>query len=189
VDLTGIGRNDGRRMGVSLLNDGKYSLDVVEQEIHLTVLRSPIFAHHDPYVPEENRTYSFMDQGIQRFTYWLLPHAGGWQEAETPRRAAELNARPVAQVESFHPGPLPQRDSYLEVEGEGVVVSALKRAEDGNGVIVRLFETDGRGARAQVHLRAWDRTLDVDLGPSEIKTILVPDDGSEPVREVNLIEW
>lgn len=189
VDLTGIGRNDGRRMGVSLLNDGKYSLDVTEHEIHLTVLRSPIYAHHDPYVPEEDRQYDFIDQGVQRFNYWLLPHGGGWQEAETPRRAAELNQRPVVQVETYHPGPLPPTDSYLHVEGDGVIVSALKRAEDGDGVIVRCCETNGRESNARIVLEAWDRAIDVELRPTELKTFLVPYDPDQPVREVNLIEW
>ncbi len=189
VDLTGIGRGDGRRMGMSILNDGKYSLDVVEHAIHLTVLRSPIFAHHDPYVPEPGRDYTFMDQGAQRFTYRLLPHANGWQEAETPRRALELNQRPIAQMESFHEGPLPTRRSFAQVDGDGVAVTALKRAEDGGGTIIRCFETNDRLSRATIELTAWDRSIDVMLAPTEIKTFLVPDDKSQPVREVNLIEW
>jgi alpha-mannosidase len=189
VDLTGIGRNDGRRMGMSVLNDGKYSFDVVEHAIHMTVLRSPIFAHHDPYVPQPERTYSFMDQGLQRFTYRLLPHGAGWQEAETPRRAAELNQRPIVQMESAHQGTLPMRSSFLRVSGDGMAVTALKRAEDGGGVIVRCFETNDRHTRATIELTAWSRSIDVELRPTEIKTLFVPDDPSQPVREVNLIEW
>jgi alpha-mannosidase len=189
VDLTGIGRNDGRRMGVSVMNDGKYSADVVEHEIHLTVLRSPIYAHHDPYVPESDKEYDYIDQGVQKFNYWLLPHAGGWQEAGTPRRAAELNQRPVTQIETFHPGPLPPHDSYIQVDGNGVMVTALKRSEDGDGTILRVFETDGRGSGAQIVLGPWNRTIEVDLGPTELKTFLIPDDPAQPVREVNLLEW
>jgi alpha-mannosidase len=189
VDLTGIGRNDGRRLGMSLLNDGKYSYSVVEHEIDLTVLRSPIYAHHDPYVPTPDGVYSFVDQGRQQFTYWLVPHAAGWKEAETPKRAAELNQRPIAQAETAHPGPLPQRDAYIQVDGDGVVVSALKRAEDGGGVILRCYETNGDGAAARIALGAWNRVIETDLGPTEIKTYFVPDDESQPVREVNLVEW
>lgn len=189
VDLTGVGRNDGRRMGMSILNDGKNSLDVVEHAIHLTVLRSPIFAHHDPYVPQAGTAYSFMDQGLQSFTYRLLPHADGWQEAQTPRRAAELNQPAIVQKEACHRGPLPSRSSFLRVNGEGVAVTALKRAEDGNGVVVRCFETNGRPARVTLDLTGWNRSIDLTLGPTEIKTYLVPDDETEAVREVDLIEW
>jgi alpha-mannosidase len=70
-----------------------------------------------------------------------------------------------------------------------VVVSALKRAEDGGGVILRCYETNGDGAAARIALGAWNRVIETDLGPTEIKTYFVPDDESQPVREVNLVEW
>ena len=49
----------------------------------VTVLRSPIYAHHDPAAPEPGEPYSFIDQGIQRFRYALLPHADSWAQAGT----------------------------------------------------------------------------------------------------------
>ena len=93
--------------GLSLLNDGKYSFSVADRDMRMTVLRSPIYAHHDPTVPEPDEPYSFIDQGIQRFSYALLPHAGGWAQAGTVRRAAELNCRPIALAETYHAGTLP----------------------------------------------------------------------------------
>jgi alpha-mannosidase len=189
VDLTGTGRNDGRRMGMSVINNAKYSYDVVEHAINLTVLRSPIFAHHDPYVPEPDGTYSFMDQGQQRFTYWLVPHAAGWQEAETPRRAAELNQPLVSQVESLHAGPLPNCASFARVNVPGVAVTAIKRAEDGDGIIVRCVEVDARAKDAVISLGGWNRTVEARFRPTEIKTFLVPFDEDRPVEEVSLTEW
>ena len=66
----------------------------------MTVLRSPIYAHHVRYVPEADGNYSFIDQGIQHFNYSLLPHEGTWEQAGTARRAAELNCKPVAVIET-----------------------------------------------------------------------------------------
>jgi alpha-mannosidase len=196
VDLTGVGRNNGSRLGMSLLNDGKYSFDLKEHEINLTVLRSPIYAHHAPYEPQADRDYSYIDQGVQRFTYILLPHAGSWEDAGTVQRAAELNSPLIAQVESFHslnpagrPGPLPQQDSYLSVDSSNIVVTAIKRAEDGDGTIVRCFETSGAWTQAMIGLSRWGRTIETCFNPGEIKTFHLPDDPAQPVRETNLVEW
>ncbi|MCL6446366.1 MAG: hypothetical protein K6T83_23450, partial [Alicyclobacillus sp.] len=78
IDVTGLSRQTDKLYGLSVLNDGKYSFDVWNKEIGLTVLRSPIYAHHDPMVPDPDGEYAFIDHGIQRFTYALVPHAGSW---------------------------------------------------------------------------------------------------------------
>src|SRR5262249_28992038 len=88
LDLSGEARGAGVPYGLSLLNDGKYSFSVRDNDMRMTVLRSPIYAHHDPTEPQPDETYTFIDQGVQHFTYTLLPHAGGWAQAGTVRRAA-----------------------------------------------------------------------------------------------------
>ncbi|HLJ69148.1 MAG TPA: glycoside hydrolase family 38 C-terminal domain-containing protein [Chloroflexota bacterium] len=189
VDLTGVGRNDGRLLGMSLLNDGKYSFDLTEKEINLTVLRSPIYAHHTPYEPADREEYTFLDQGMQRFTYSLLPHAGGWEDAGTIQAALELNQPPIAIVESIHHGPLPLRASYLDVDQENVIVTAVKRAEDGDDLVVRCFETTGMECEATLAFPYWNRQIEAEFRPSELKTFRLPVDPNRPVTESNLIEW
>jgi alpha-mannosidase len=189
VDITGVGRSNGELLGMSFLNDGKYSFSVKGREFNLTVLRSPIYAHHVPRAPDPDAQYSFIDQGIQRFTYALLPHAGSRETAGAPLRAAELNRAPVALLESFHEGPLPLRDSYLSCEPSSVVVSVIKRAEDGDDLILRCFETSGVETEATIRLPHWNREIRTCFGPNEIKTFRVPLDEDAPVRETNLIEW
>lgn len=134
--------------GLSLLNDGKYSFDVRMRDIGLTVLRSPIYAHHDPAVPDADKQYSFIDQGLQRFMYTLLPHAGSWEQAGTVRRAAELNQPPIALVGTHHPvGTLPQQDSFVSVDQANIVVSAMKKAEDNDDLILRCYEASKAATR------------------------------------------
>jgi alpha-mannosidase len=178
----------GATVGLSLLNDGKYSFDVNGRDIGLTVLRSPVYAHHLPTQLDPDQTYAYIDQGVQRFTYVLLPHAGGWESAGTVRRAAELNQRPVILLAASHPGPLPQSDSYLDVEPENIVVSVVKQAEDGGDLIVRAYETARVATAAKIRLPRWNRTIRVAFGPCEIKTFRVPGDESLPVVETNLSE-
>ena len=148
IDVTGVARQGGKPYGLSLLNDGKYSFDAQGSDIGLTVLRSPIYAHHFPAEPQPEEFYSYIDQGLQRFTYTLLPHTGSWEQAGTVQRATELNQPPVALAATFHPqGSLPQVNSFLQVDVENVVVSVLKKAEDGEAGFCGLMRLTNRRLR------------------------------------------
>ena len=109
IDLSGMARGGSQAYGFSLLNDAKYSFDVNVNTLNLTVLRSPAYAHHIPATVDTSKLHAFIDQGIQRFSYSMLPHSGGWETAGTVKRAAELNQRPNALFATFHAdGKLPQ---------------------------------------------------------------------------------
>lgn len=189
IDLSGVSHTTGERVGISILNDGKYSYDVSLNDIGLTILRSPIYAHHVPAEPDPDKHYSMIDQGIQHFRYTILPHAGSWDEAGTARRAAELNQRPVSLVTTTHPGPLPHQASYLSVDCDNLVVSAVKKAEDNDDLIVRCYETAGKIAKGVIKLPGWKRSIEATFNPCEIKTFRVPTNELEPVIETNLLEW
>jgi alpha-mannosidase len=190
IDVSGEARDVDELYGLSLLNDGKYSFDVHNKELSLTVLRSPIYAHHDPYVPQPDHLYSFIDHGIQRFTYTLLPHAGSWEQAGTIKRAAELNQRPITLIETYHEhGTLPQCDSYLTVDQDNIIVSVLKQAEENNDLILRCYETNKSQTHATIRLLKWQREISTTFGPCEIKTFRVPRDPALPIVETNLLEW
>jgi alpha-mannosidase len=122
--------------GVSLLNDSKYGHDVLGNALRLTLLRSTEYPDPDA------------DQGAHDFTYSLLPHAGDWRAAETVRRAAELNIPLVALPAKSDQPPL----SYLTVDGPAIL-ETLKPAEDGDGVILRLYEPNGSRGRVTVKHR------------------------------------
>ncbi|MDT8307435.1 MAG: glycoside hydrolase family 38 C-terminal domain-containing protein, partial [Anaerolineae bacterium] len=189
LDVSGTSRDGGERYGLSLLNDGKYSFDVNIRDIGLTVLRSPIYAHHIPAEPLPDVHYQFMDQGLQRFTYALLPHAGSWEDAGTVRQAAELNQRPLALTGTYHEdGRLPWRDSFVEVDNEHVNVSVLKLAEEGDDLILRCYETARVATEATICLPHWQREIRAQFRPCEIKTFRIPADPEQPVVETNLLE-
>jgi alpha-mannosidase len=131
--------------GVSLLNDCKYGHDIRDNVLRMTLLRSPT-------VPDPRA-----DLGEHRFTYSLLPHDGGWDE-RTVAEAYALNDPLV--VESFpataagqeppgEPAAAWQGDSlvFLSVDAPNVVVETIKNAEDGQGLIVRLYESQRRRGR------------------------------------------
>ncbi|MDD9267377.1 alpha-mannosidase [Paenibacillus sp. GCM10023248] len=189
IDYSGVTRKGNIMYGLSLMNDAKYSYSMHNQDMAMTVLRSPIYAHHVPYEPDPNGEYSFIDQGIQRFSYALLPHEGTWEQAGTVKRAAELNCKPVAVIESFHEGPLAQTDSFVRVNKENIIVSAIKQAEDNDDLIVRVYETNKSATTATVELPRWKRVIKADFKPCEIKTFRVPHNPELPVKETNMLEW
>lgn len=189
IDISGTHPGTGEMYGLSLLNDGKYSFDMLNKEMSITVLRSPIYAHHDPLVPDPGGHYTFIDQGIQRFTYSLLPHKGNWETAQTVRKAAELNQRPETVIETYHKGSLPQKDSFLSVDAENVIVSVLKKAEDNNDLILRCYETANHATETVIQLPKWGRTIDTAFKPGEIKTFRIPKNQEDPVIETNMLEW
>jgi alpha-mannosidase len=140
--------------GVSLLNDCKYGHDIRDNVMRISLLRSP--TEPDPEA----------DQGLQQFTYSLLPHAGRWGQA-TLAAAYQLNdpllvsARPVilSEVEGRGSTPLTMtsaaevdRQPFITANRANIVIETIKRAEDGQGVIVRFYEAQRQ--RGEVTLTA-----------------------------------
>jgi alpha-mannosidase len=123
--------------GVALLNDCKYGYDIRDNVIRLSLLRAP--THPDPTA----------DQGHHRFTYGLLPHRGDFRQAGVIQAAEDLNF-PLRMVRGGVAEGGARRRSLVEVDTPQVVVEAVKRAEDSDAVIVRLYEAWGGRCRARV---------------------------------------
>ncbi len=190
VDVSGASRATDEPYGVSIINDSKYSYDIFVRDIGMTVLRSPIYAHHEPVVPEPDRMYSFIDQGAQRFRYAIYPHADGWEEAGTVRVAAELNQRLYVLIGTYHPdGTLPPIDTFVAVDQSNIVVTALKQAEDNDDLVLRCYESTKTATDATIRLPHWERTIETSFRPGEIKTFRIPRDAAATIVEVNLLEW
>ena len=54
------------------------AFDVKENDLRMTIVRSPIFADH---YGERDELCEYMDQGIQEFKYVLVPHLGDWRNS------------------------------------------------------------------------------------------------------------
>ncbi len=123
--------------GAALLNDCKYGHRVEGNLLELNLLRSP--SDPDPLA----------DEGAHQFTYALYPHRGDFRAGGVVRAAYELNA-PLSKVTG--PVGIPVK-SLLTLEGPeaaGVIVEAVKLAEDSDDVVVRLYESEGSPARARL---------------------------------------
>jgi alpha-mannosidase len=146
-----------------------------------------VYAQHRPAKLKPNGEYIWQDQGIQTFRLWLVPHTGSWQSAGIARSAEEYAAPVPVLYQGIHPGSKPQSASFLSVDASNVVVTALKRAEEGDDLILRCYETDGRATTATLHLGFVHRKWTGHFRPLEIKSLRIPLKGGE-IREVNLLE-
>jgi alpha-mannosidase len=121
--------------GVALLNDCKHGYDIHDSVIRLSLLRGP--THPDPTA----------DLGTHSFTYALMPHPGDFRQAGVIEAADELN-RPLRYARTDRP--TGESRSLVAVDTPQVVVEAIKRAEDSDAVVVRLYEAWGRPCRARL---------------------------------------
>ncbi|MCL5997062.1 MAG: alpha-mannosidase, partial [Chloroflexi bacterium] len=166
----------------------KYGFDVLGADMRMSILRSPIYAYHDPYKPESGRAYVYQDQGVQTVTYQLVPHRGQWQNATIPRRAWELNVKPLWVNEYAHEGKLPASASFLDAEPANILLAVCKQAEDAQALIVRGYETSGQPAHATIRMPYLGITWQADFGAHEIKSWQITPGAEAPVAEVDLLE-
>jgi alpha-mannosidase len=190
LDVTGLARSRGgvpHPYGVALLNDCKYGADVMGSELRLTVLRSTVFASDRPSKADPKAGYPFQDQGWHELRWALKPHAGPWQDAGMVQAAHDLND-PLRFIREYvHPGTLPPHHSFLTVTPpEQVVVTTFKQAEDGDDLVLRLYEPAGRPAQAEVRIASLGVSFAVAAGPHQIKSYRITRSGA--VREVNFLE-
>lgn len=169
-----VSLHDGQR-GLALLNNGKYGHKVLHSSIDLNLLRAPTFPDHSA------------DLGRHHFTYALVPFLGEFGDASVVAEAAHLNNPPLVFAGRDGRKPLP-----FCITGEGVSVEAMKRAEEGNDLILRLAESLGRSVKVDISCLASvstvceinvleepleearkvvERSVSVTLRPFEVKTL------------------
>ena len=125
--------------GVAVLNDCKYGHDVRGNVMRLSLLRSPAWPD-----PES-------DQGRHEFSYALYPHAGDLRAAGVVAEAEAFNL-PLVVMPVTSAGSQPAPQSVVRADRPNVTIEAVKQADAGDAVIVRLSEA--WGARGRVRLSA-----------------------------------
>ena len=155
--------------GLSVVTDTRAAYDAKDGEIRITALRSPYYADH---FGARDGFCEPMAQGENRFELVLT--------AETdPERlmqlAAELACPPERILGTYHKGTLSEADEGIAVSG-GVIVDAIKKAEDGTGWIVRAREAKGERTEARIELKKLNRTIEAAFTPWQIRTFLLRED-------------
>ncbi|MDF2568337.1 MAG: alpha-mannosidase, partial [Oscillospiraceae bacterium] len=115
------------KYGVSLLNDCKYGHDIIDGVMRLTLLKSG--TNPNPVA----------DQEIHTFTYSLYPHMNGWQDSDMVKEAHFLNI-PLYTAEVSDGKDNFTSKQFVSADCENVIVETVKKAENQNGYIVRMYE-------------------------------------------------
>ena len=169
----------GTNLGVTFLNDGKYSYSVDGTTAYMTILRTAAYCDHFG-VRDERCEY--MDVGPQKFRYALAPY---FNNAKAERQASILNFEPRAVLETFHKGELETEFSGIRVHDKNVLVTAFKKAEDGNGYILRAYEAEGKETRTDIEIGLLNKKFEVEFEPFEVKTYRITEN---TFQETSLIE-
>lgn len=171
-----------RDYGVALLNNSKYGHYVNGNTIDLNILRSPDY-------PGKN-----VDRGVHEFVYSILPHTGNHIEGDVAKEAYQLNV-PLTTIKgeaSDINEPQKQR-SFIEVADDNIVIEAVKKAEDSDDMIIRLYENSGSSCKTNVNfgfdiksatlvnmleedeceLKVCDNSIDIEFKPFEIHSIKI----------------
>ena len=90
------------------------------------------------------------EHGDHVHRYSLVPFSGDWRDSDVLRQAHSVNRPLVARFTDNHDGSMGTRGSLLSAEPANVAVGAVKRADVGDGLVVRLWETTGRATTARL---------------------------------------
>jgi alpha-mannosidase len=124
--------------GFSLINESKYGYDAKGNVLRLSLLRSPKSPDPDA------------DQGHHHFSYSLYAHAGDWKKALTVERGYEFNYKLQGHQVQPHAGTMAPEHSYVGVDTPDLILTAMKKTEDGDGLLLRFYEWAGNAGEAEI---------------------------------------
>ena len=181
--------SDGTR-GITFMNKGLPASEIVEGSVYITLLRSVSGLSADgeagPLVP----TQDALELRPYTFEYGLQFHEGDWRQARVYKEAQKYQHSLIPFVADSK-GDLPAEFSFFELRPSNLILSALKKAEQGDDVILRFFETVGETTKAELkvfkpikqawltdllereekELEAGSDTLELEVKPFEIVTL------------------
>jgi len=161
--------------GLCVINKGLPEYEVYTDEfttVGLTLLRCVGNLSGGNEAPGAELTPEAQCIGKHTFEYSIYPHAGNWEEAKVWKQANQHNVPMLVHQTGVHEGSLPKADSFLETSHDELIVSAIKRAEDCDMLVVRFYNTTDK-----VIENAWVRAAGtksarlLNLNEEEIGTV------------------
>ena len=158
---------------VSIINNGVYGSDFIDDTIRLSLLRGPVYS--GPPIDEElqikqDRYIPRTDQGLRIFKFWL--NAGGVSQRMSviDREALAKNEEPFA-LAYFPSGEGKKPKQLALLSDKAVQITAIKKADKNDDLIIRLFEPTGRKRTTILSLPFARKKIKVELGKFEIRTL------------------
>lgn len=146
--------------GVSLYNDCKHGFLVEGDSVYMSLIRGS-------YSPD-----AMPDLGLTSARYALRPYGGGKDMPGVVCGAAAFNQPPLVTWASGPEDAEYKVGGILNVSEHNVVVSSMKPSSNGNGIVVRLVENEGRRTRANVGLKGiFSRIFETDIKEEVIRIL------------------
>lgn len=144
-----------RDYGVALLNDSKYGHKIKGNVIDLNLLRSvphpgPRLVRDEEVAPDAAHPV-YTDQCEHCFTYALYPHPGDQIDGGVIQAAYALNCPLTVMPTSQGAGLGPREHTFLRLDAPNIIIEAIKKAEDDDGLILRLYEAAHQQTRTRLH--------------------------------------
>lgn len=189
--------SDGN-IGLAILNEGLKAYeahDDPQRTVSLSLLRCFSLALGWTYAIEFGEyEKGTQNPGKHTFHYAVMPHAGDWKTGDVWQASEQFNlALQAGQIGPSEHGTEPLSKSFLEIDPENLVVSAVKQSESGEGWVVRLFNPDDETVKAKIRMNGGRANSEKVPSPVE----LVEAEGTLPgpssnawkqVREVTMEE-
>ncbi len=180
---------------LTIINDGTHGFDYKGGELRLSLLRTPAYSGHpvegqfeygQANIVPQDRFEPRIDQGERTFRFWL--NAGRSNDRlQNINREAKIHNEPLMALCCFPSGQGEKLKTGVQISDENIELSALKMSEDGNSLILRLFEPTGKKRRAKVIILFFGISFDISLDSFELKTIAI-DIKSKSLFETDLLE-
>ncbi len=189
----------GEDWKLALLNQGLSNYEVQGNDLWLTLWRGlSLYADCAGCLPRDQRQ-PLIEHGLREFRFSLLPHDSDWQgnthsQCQIVHAGLSFNNPLQPVLTGSHPGKLPSVQSWISITPSTVIASTVKIAEEGQALVIRLYESAGRQTQALLHLphgiiQSWQEVnlleesltdsllasqeLEINFHPFEIKTLLL----------------
>jgi len=185
--------------GLALLNQGlpEYEIILENNTIALTLLRCVGWlSRGDLEYKKGNAGPSFATPeaqclGENTFSYALIPHQGSWDNARISQKTKQYKTKLLTRQLKNQQGNMPVSFSFIKLEGEYLEISALKKNEFENKLVVRIYNPTDRETTGKIKLGfdinmvclgkldesykeelSYNNGVEIELRPKEIKTVI-----------------
>jgi alpha-mannosidase len=129
--------------------------------------------------------------GENIFSYALIPHQGSWDEARIPQKTKQYKTKILTQQLKNQQGNMPSNFSFIQLEGEHLEISAIKKNESEDKLLIRVYNPTNRETTGKIKLGfnihkvylgrldesyeeelPYNNGVEIELKPKGIKTII-----------------
>ena len=185
---TFVNLTDGQR-GFTLINKGlpEYAAEQSGEGVtlSLTLLRSVAWIGREFFVTASYKipTPDAQCLGRNEFEYSIVPHEGEWKEAKVWQMAHGFNASFEIAESSLHPGSLPKETSVVSLEPDELIITAIKKAESDDALVIRLYNISDQPVTGKLALcSAIEKAMVTNLLEEPLEEIPVAENLVFPVK-------